>query len=91
MFATKAYTIQYFIDLFEGTTSRNLTRHGVYNVVSPRKGYDSVRAEVLDYWLGNQTNFIVNGTGKFSTFGASQRSRLLKALRLRKTNGSVFV
>ena len=88
---TKGYTIQYFIDLFDGTTSRQLNRNGVYNVVSPRRGYDSVRAEVLDFWLGNQTTNIVKGHGKFATFGASPRSRLLKALRLRKTNGSVFV
>ena len=89
-FGTKGYTLQYFIDLFTNTTSRQLNSNGVYRTVSPRLGSVSVRADVLDTWLSNNTTAIVNGTGNFATFGKTPRTRLLKALRNRKTNGYVY-
>jgi hypothetical protein len=87
---TKGYTLQYFINLFTTTTSRQLNTNGVYSVASPRRGVNSVRADVLDLWLGNHTTAIVNGTGSFAKFGKSSRARLLKALSNRKNTGSVY-
>lgn len=89
-FATKGYTISYFVSLFSSTRGRTLTSaSAVYTFVSPRLGAQSTRAKVLNTWLGNQTNNIINGTGKFSSYGATPRARILKALRNRKANGSV--
>ena len=87
---TKGYTLQYFIDLFTGTTTRQLNKNGIYNVVSPRDGALSVRADVLDTWLSYNTTAVVNGTGTFANFGKTSRTRLLRALRNRKNTGSVF-
>ena len=89
-FGTKGYTLQYFIDLFTNTTTRQLSTNSVYNVVSPRKGVTSVRAEVLDNWLSYNTTNIANGTGSFASYGKTPRARLLKALRNRKNNGTVY-
>ena len=87
---TKGYTISYFLGLFGNVRSRSLTStDAVYSFVSPRFGYNSTRAFVLDTWLGGKTTQIVNGTGRFSTYGATPRARLLKALRNRKQNGVV--
>lgn len=85
-FGTKGYTISYFINLFSGVRSNTITSKGVFNIVSPRLGATSVRALVLNTWLNGSTTAIVNGTGKFASYGATPRARLLKALKLRKQN-----
>lgn len=86
MGTTKGYTISYFIKLLSGTRNRSLVNNGVYDTVSPRFGSTSVRAQVLNRWLGGKTSSIVNGTGKFAAYGETPRARLLKALKLRKQN-----
>jgi hypothetical protein len=87
---TKGYTLNYFVNLFTSSRSRQLnSTKAVYNFVSPRFGYNSTRAVVLDAWLGDNTTQIVNGTGRFSTYGTTPRARILKALRNRKTTGQV--
>lgn len=89
MFYTKGYTLNYFLKLFNGTSNRAISSNGVYGVVSPLLGSSSVRATVLNTWLGNKTSQIANGTGKFASYGTTPRARILKALRNRKVNGSV--
>jgi hypothetical protein len=84
MIGTKMYTINYFIRLFTSTTARTLASKGVASVVAPRKGSEAVSYQVLNSFLNGQLTKIVNGTGKFSTFGETPRARLLKALKLRK-------
>lgn len=81
---TKGYTINYFIDLFTNTTNRQLVTNGVSAVVSPRFGATSVRAKVLDRLLNYDVIEIVNGFYDYSSFGSTPRTRILKALRLRK-------
>lgn len=89
---TKGYTLNYFVNLFNSTGSKSISNaKEVYTFVSPRLGFNSVRGVVLDQWLGGvkNTRAIANGTGRFSTYGSTPRARLLKALRNRKTTGSV--
>lgn len=89
---TKGYTLSYFLNLLGNSRARQLTdAAAVYAFVSPRFAENSVRAEVLDSWLGGTRNTyaIVKGTGRFSNYGSTPRSRLLKALRNRKTTGEV--
>lgn len=88
---SKGYTIQSFINIISGTTNTALLNNGVYNVVAPRFGANSVKAEALDNFLGANTLAIVNGKGKFGTLGKTARGRLLKALRNRQTLGTVLV
>ena len=83
-YSTKGYTINYFINLFTDVTNSQLANNGVYSTVSPRKGVTSVRAAVLNDLLNGNTRNVVNGTGRFSSFGSTPRARILKALRLRK-------
>jgi hypothetical protein len=89
MFQTKGYTLSYFLKLFNSTSNRAISSNGVYGVVSPLLGSTSVRATVLNTWLGNKTTQITNGTGKFASYGTTPRARILKALRNRKTTGSI--
>lgn len=85
---TKGYTINYFLGLFGNVRNRNLKNlDKVYSSVSPRFGFKSIRAMVLDQLLDYNTSYIFHGVGKFSTYGKTPRARLLKALRNRKTNG----
>jgi hypothetical protein len=87
---TKGYTLSYFLNLLGNSRARQLTnKDSVYSFVSPRFGFNSVRAVVLDTWLGGKTTQIVNGTGRFSNYGSTPRARLLKALRNRKVTGAV--
>lgn len=89
-FSTKGYTIQYFIDLFANTSNKQLVTNGVYETISPRDGAASVRADVLDHWLGGNTYNVVWGKNGFETLGKTPRTRILKALHNRKANGYVY-
>lgn len=84
---SKGYTISYFVNVFSNT--RQVANTSVYAAVSPRFGHASVKARALDAWLDNQTLSIARGQGRFASFGKTPRARLLKALRLRKRNGSL--
>ena len=85
---TKGYTLNYFIGAISNVSDKALVSNGVYSAISPRRGSDSVKALMLDVWLGHKTSQIVSGKGNFKSFGKTPRARLLKALRLRKKNGS---
>lgn len=87
-FKTKGYTISYFIKVLSSTTNTQL-RNGVSSVLSPRKGATSVKVRVLNSLLSGNTSAILNGTGRFASYGSTPRGRLLTALRNRKRNGSV--
>lgn len=87
---SKGYTISYFMNLLQNTSTRDLTTATqVYFAVSPRRGNNSEKRYALDTWLQGQTSAIVSGRGRFANFGKSPRARLLKALRVRKENGFV--
>jgi hypothetical protein len=88
---SKGYTIQSFINLFSGVSNTTLTNVGVETVVSPRFGDLSVRMEALDTWLEGDTHAIVAGSGVYSTFGKTARTRLVKALKNRQKYGTVLV
>jgi hypothetical protein len=85
-----SYTIQNFINAVTAVNNKTLMSNGVYNVVAPRFGESSVKAETLDFFLNGNTNAILDGTGTFASLGKTPRARLLKALRLRQTNGFII-
>lgn len=87
---SKGYTISYFVNVFSSASTRQLDSvPAVYKTLSPRYRGLAVKSRALNTWLGGNTNAIVLGTGRFATFGATPRARLLKALRMRKQNGKV--
>lgn len=88
---SKGYTINFFINTFKGTTNTQLNNNGVFSVVSPRHGISSVKATALNTFLDGYTLSIANGTGVFAKLGKTPRTRLLKALKLRKQFGYVKV
>jgi hypothetical protein len=88
---SKGYTINFFINTLTGVTNTQINNNGVFNVVSPVYGAASVKAVALDTFLGGQTASIANGTGAFAALGKTPRTRLLKALKLRKKFGYVAV
>ena len=88
---SKGYTIQYFIDLFTNTNNTVFKNNTVYDIVSPRYGSDSVKAQALTEWLGFNPVHVANGVGGFRTLGATPRTRLLKALKNRQRFGTTLV
>ncbi len=85
---SKGYTINYFIKLFTNTTNSELKTKGVDNVVSPRYGSSSVKVDTLDNFLDYKTLDVTTGSGQYAQLGKTPRARILKALKLRKKNGS---
>lgn len=88
---SKGYTINFFINALTGVTNTAINNNGVFNVVSPMYGVNSVKAAALNTWLGGNAASIAFGTGKFATLGKTPRTRLIKALKLRKKFGYVAV
>ena len=84
-----SYTIQSFINAVALVNNKALVNSGVYSVVAPRFGENSVKAKTLDYFLFGNTVKIVAGVGKFAALGKTPRARLLKALRNRQTSGHI--
>ena len=85
---SKGYTINYFVNTIKGAKAAAL-KSDVYEAISPRNGFFSVKAIALDNFLGGETLAyqIAEGIGSFEGLGKTPRSRLLKALSLRKKNG----
>jgi hypothetical protein len=88
---SKGYTINFFVNTLVNATNSQINKNGIFNVVSPRLGVNSVKAETLNNFLGGQAASIAYGTGKFAVLGKTPRTRLLKALKLRKQFGYVAV
>jgi hypothetical protein len=86
---SKGYTISYFINVLQNTPTSTVTKLGVFNVVAPRFGAESVKVDALQSWLGYNTTAIASGSGRFASFGKTPRARLLTALKNRKVNGFV--
>jgi len=88
---SKGYTINFFVNTLKGSTNTQLNNYGVFNVVSPVYGANSVKASTLNTFLGGNTASIAAGVGAFSKLGKTPRTRLIKALKLRKQFGYVKV
>ena len=94
---SKGYTLNFFIDAVENTTAsvwnENTFLGNIHygDVISPRAGITSVKVEVLNEFLGFELGDIVDGVGDFAKLGKTPRTRLLKALRLRKKNGNIIL
>jgi hypothetical protein len=88
---SKGYTINFFVNALKGVTNTQLNKNGVFNVVSPVYGSFSVKAAALDTFLGGNTSSIASGDGAFANLGKTPRTRLIKALKLRKQFGYVKV
>ena len=86
---SKGYTINFFVTALKSVNANTVARQGVYNVVSPRFGAFSTKADALDSWLGYNTSAISRGEGRFASYGKTARARLLTALKNRKENGAV--
>ena len=86
----KGYTLNYLIEQVKNTTNTEITTNGIYNTLSPRAGVYSVKGDVLDGFLFHNTQAVVAGAGIFATYGKTPKTRLLKALKLRKTTGSPY-
>lgn len=84
---SKGYTINFFVQTLKNVSAKTVANRGVYDVVSPRYGAFSTKAEALDQWLSYNVSAITQGQGRFASYGKTARARLLTALRNRKVNG----
>ncbi len=85
---TKGYTIAFFVREIQKMkiTAKTLKeKHGVYKALSPRRGYWSLKAILLDVWTqGNVDEIIAGRTARAKKLGKTPKARLLKALANRK-------
>jgi hypothetical protein len=82
----KGYTINFFINEVKNTSNRELAT-SVARAVAPRGGVNSGKFQALCGFLGSATTVraIVNGSNKkLASLGKTPKTRLLRALRLRK-------
>jgi hypothetical protein len=91
---SKGYTIQFYIKLIR-KLSNNAILENIYDAIAPVGGYESVKAYKLDEWLGdvnsdNTLEIIFGTTDRALAFGKTPKTRLIKALKARKTNGRVW-
>lgn len=85
---SRKYTIAYFINEISTKTRPSLSSVGVVNAISPMYGFNSVKIQTLNHLIGN-FNAVAGGIGKYAGFGKTPKTRLLKALKLRKKLGFV--
>ena len=85
---SKGYTIAFFINEINTKVKRkNNSFTGIINLISPTYGVESVKFKTLNSFVGGGYVDIVNGYGKYAGFGKTPKTRLLKALKLRKKFG----
>ena len=85
---SKGYTITFFINEIQSKVSskNSVSAVAIANAISPNNGLSGVKLATLNDFVGNYYD-VVNGTGKYAGFGKTPRTRLLKALKLRKKHG----
>lgn len=83
---SKGYTIQFFINEINTKVKSSYNAHNFVNAISPIYGNQSVKIQTLNSLVGN-FNKVANGIGKYAGYGKTPKSRVLKALRLRKKLG----
>lgn len=83
---SKGYTIAFFINELQSKAKPSNSAASIANVISPIYGVDSVKFSTLNSLVGN-FGLVANGIGKYAGFGKTPKTRLLKALKLRKKNG----
>ena len=83
-FTTKAYTLNSLIAEVAAISTRT-TIDTLVETLSPVAGFDSVKFEVINAFLEGNLYEVLEG----NTFvaGSTPRTRLLNALRFRKTHG----
>lgn len=83
---TKKYTLNLLISEVSNLSNAQTSSYSALaSALSPRAGRRSAKLRVLNAFLGGSTARIVNGTS--SAFaGRSGRTRLLRALRARKSS-----
>lgn len=85
----KGYTISFFIKTVSALSETQI-KNDFYNTLAPRGGYWSVKAERFDDWVGCTEEIIEGKTKRAKSLGKTAKTRLLTALRRRRTTGKVF-
>lgn len=86
MSGSKGYTIAFFIREINSKVKSSNSTSVIVNTISPTYGVASVKLGTLSDFIGSFNN-VANGVGKYAGFGKTPKTRLLKALKLRKKNG----
>jgi hypothetical protein len=86
-FSTKAYTLNSLIAEVAAVSVR-VNVNTLVETLSPVAGENSAKFQAIDSWLNGYLNDVLIG----DTFiaGASPRTRLLNALKYRKTHGYFY-
>lgn len=89
---SKGYTISLFASIVKEATEKQLKKD-LYKTISPRIGYMSEKSAAFDEWLGGEdttSELVAGNTPRAKKLGKTVRTRLLTALKNRKTKGTVF-
>lgn len=86
-FTTKKYTINLLVNEVASLSNTQVSSvQSLANSISPRAGVSSAKFYALNRYVGGNITAVINGRGRFSSFGKTARSRILTALRARKNS-----
>jgi hypothetical protein len=86
MFTTKAYTINLLISEISALSVAQVSSvSSLANAISPRAGVSSAKFSALNSFLSNQLSSVVSGSAAYSSFGKTAKTRVIRALRARKS------
>ncbi len=87
MVRSKAYTLNRLIAEVSSLDSRKVTNFSTFaEMLSPVAGTDSAKFQVMNNFLNGKLRSIASST----SYGTNVKTRVLKALRARKRQGSDF-
>lgn len=92
---SKGYTIEFYIREISGLNNKAITNKllqttGLWVIISPKLGIFSVKYKKLSNLLGYEANLVAKGIDKYSNLGKTPKTRLIKALKIRKKYGVHF-
>lgn len=89
---TKKYTLNVLITEVSSLTAKQV-QSNFFEAISPREGIYSRKNQVLAKFLGGKnvvTSILKGNTKAMKALGATPKSRLVKALKLRKARKAFF-
>ena len=82
-----SYTIPYFIREINKLNNKCIEHFGIADALCTRKGVSSVKFRKLSMYLGYFATGVARGSGDYYKLGKTPKTRLIKALQLRKKYG----
>ena len=87
---SKGYTITYFIQELQSKCALKENKWMIIFKLCPKYSIYSAKFKALDKWLDGKFYEIADGNGKYAGYGKHPRTRIIKALQLRKKHKELW-